>query len=256
MADRREFMKITARTFAAGLVSYSLVLRMPRLAKGIVPASGAPIEDFEEHLCSFVVDTTKCIGCGSCVRSCRSENHVPDRYYRTWVERYTDSEDQSLFVDSPSGGEHGFLSAPRIKGRNPKAFFVPKLCNQCEKPTCTQVCPVSATYHTPGGVVLVDQDRCIGCGYCVQACPYEARYIDHATGTADKCTWCYHRITSRLSPACVLNCPTGARSFTTHVHGKPSTACELLKTERYDVLKEELGTNTQVYYLGFNREVR
>ncbi len=249
-------MKITARTVAAGVVSYSLLLRIPLPAKGRVPRTDSPTDAFEEYFCNFIVDTMKCIGCGSCVRSCRSENHVPTGYYRTWIERYTESEDHELFVDSPRGGEHGFMSAPRIEARNPKAFFVPKLCNQCEKAACTQVCPVSATYHTPGGVVLVDKDRCMGCGYCVQACPYEARYIDHATGTADKCTWCYHRIVKGLPPACVLNCPTGARTFSTHVDGESCAACEFLKTERYDVLKEELGTDPHVFYLGFNREVR
>ena len=249
-------MKITARTVAAGVVSYSLSLRIPKLAKGTALESGPSADAFEEHFCNFIVNTTKCIGCGSCVRACRNENHVPGGYYRTWIERYTESEDHELFVDSPGGGENGFMSAPRMKGRNPKAFFVPKLCNQCEKPACTQVCPVSATYYTDGGVVLVDKDRCMGCGYCVQACPYEARYVDHAAGTVDKCTWCYHRITRGLPPACVLTCPTGARSFTTHVEGETCAACELLKSERYDVLKEELGTDPQVYYLGFNREVR
>ncbi len=92
---------------------------------------------------------------------------------------------------------------------------------QCENSPCTAVCPVGATYRTADGVVLIDEERCIGCGYCVVACPYGARYIVPAdgetprgvAGVADKCTFCYHRITVGQSPACVVACPVGARMF-------------------------------------------
>ena len=94
-----------------------------------------------------------------------------------------------------------------------RSFFVPKLCNQCDNPPCVQVCPVGATFKTEDGVVLVDEDYCIGCRYCIQACPYGARYLDPHTKTADKCTFCYHRITKGLLPACVEVCPTQARVF-------------------------------------------
>jgi Fe-S-cluster-containing dehydrogenase component len=100
-------------------------------------------------------------------------------------------------------------------------FFEPRLCMQCEDSPCTQVCPVGATYKTAEGIVLVDSDRCIGCGYCVVSCPYGARYIvpdgdrlpGGKAGVADKCTWCYHRITKGKPPACVEVCPTGSRAF-------------------------------------------
>ena len=74
-----------------------------------------------------------------------------------------------------------------------RSFFVPKLCNQCDNPPCVQVCPVSATFKTVDGVILVDEERCIGCRYCIQACPYGARYLHPVRKTADKCTFCYHR---------------------------------------------------------------
>ena len=99
--------------------------------------------------------------------------------------------------------------------------FVPRLCFQCDNSPCVSVCPVSANHKTADGVVLVDQDRCIGCGYCVVACPYGARYIVPSgssaptgnAGVADKCTFCYHRITKGRQPACVEICPTRARNF-------------------------------------------
>ena len=100
------------------------------------------------------------------------------------------------------------------------SWFEPRLCMQCANSPCTGVCPVGATYKTPDGVILVDARRCIGCGYCVVACPYGARYLTPAghspTGTggvADKCTWCYHRISRGQKPACVEVCPVGARRF-------------------------------------------
>ena len=90
---------------------------------------------------------------------------------------------------------------------------MPKLCNHCAHSPCTQVCPVGATFESPDGVVLVDKTRCLGCRYCVQACPYGCRYIDPRTHTVDKCTLCYHRITKGLTTACCETCPTGARQL-------------------------------------------
>ena len=125
----------------------------------------------------MLIDITKCIGCGSCVRACQLENQVPDGYFRTWVERYhvADWEMEYPKVDSPDGGKNGFPPAKEAGGKN---FFVPKLCNHCADSPCTQVCPVGATFISPDGVVLVDQKYCLGCRYCVQACPYGCRFIN------------------------------------------------------------------------------
>jgi Fe-S-cluster-containing dehydrogenase component len=136
-----------------------------------------------------------------------------------------------------------------------KAFFVPKLCNHCEKTACTQVCPVGASYITKDGVVLVDNDRCIGCGYCVQACPYGSRFINKETHKADKCTLCYHRITKGLKPACVEVCPNGARIFGDLMDPKSDISL-LLRERRYTLLKPDMGTHPKCYYLGLDVEVR
>lgn len=202
----------------------------------------------------FIVDLTKCIGCGACVRACKAENHVPDGYFRTWVERYTMLKDKRVLVDSPNGGLEGFNEDPKVeKSKVDRSFFVPKLCNHCETSPCVQVCPVGASYITKDGVVLVDKKRCIGCGYCVQACPYGCRYL-HPNGTADKCTLCYHRINRGLPPACVQACPLGAR-----LHGDLNDPADnLTKTlgrTRHGVIKQELGTHPKCYYIGLDQEV-
>ena len=176
---------------------------------------------------TFVVDTAACIGCGLCVVACKEENNVPQlpEFTRTWVERHVTTADGMLYVDAPEAGINGFpptSTAPGAAGKVVESsFFQPRLCMQCEDSPCTTVCPVSATYRTADGVILVDSRRCIGCGYCVVACPYGARYLTPAgenapndtPGVADKCTWCYHRITKGLQPACVEVCPVSARIF-------------------------------------------
>jgi Fe-S-cluster-containing dehydrogenase component len=110
----------------------------------------APNYKSSEHWWGMLVDITKCIGCGSCVRACQMENHVPDGYFRTWVERYVvqDWGFEHVHVDSPDGGKNGF---PDLGG-DAKSFFVPKLCNHCADSPCTQVCPVGATFVSPDGV--------------------------------------------------------------------------------------------------------
>jgi len=110
---------------------------------------------------------------------------------RTWVERYVITKDGKAHIDSPKGARDGFQSArldqnhagmEEIKEEDiAKAFFIPKLCNQCENPPCVQVCPVGATYKTENGVVLVDRKWCIGCGYCIMGCPYSVRFSTRST---------------------------------------------------------------------------
>ncbi len=187
------------------------------------------------------------------MRACRAENDVTDGYFRTWIERYTIDANGEVRVDSVKDEKLGFQDLEG-EGETVKAFFVPKICNHCEKSVCNQVCPVGAAYRTPDGVVLVDTKRCIGCGYCVQACPYGSRFINPRTHMADKCTLCYHRVTKGLLPACVQACPKGARVFGDLMDPK-SAISELLKQRRYRVLKPEMGTHPKCYYLGLDREV-
>lgn len=234
-------------------------------APGTEPAAAY---DPTQHAWGFVCDTTTCIGCGHCVRACKLENHVPadPEYNRTWVELHLVAADGTVVVESPEGGIGGFPpepSDPAAADAAPvQSYFVPRLCMQCENPPCVPVCPVSATYRTEDGVVLVDQRRCIGCGYCAVACPYGARYMvpsggetpQGVAGVADKCTFCYHRTTRGELPACVEVCPVEARLFG-DLNDPSSRVSTVLREKRTQVMKPALGTKPRVHYVGLEGEV-
>jgi Fe-S-cluster-containing dehydrogenase component len=211
---------------------------------------------------AFLVDIQKCVGCGFCVKACKKENEIPydAPVSRTWVERYVVTKDGKSHIDTPMAGRDGFTSNT-IQGQeiNPdditKAFFVPKLCNQCENPPCVQVCPVGATYQTKDGVVLVDRKWCIGCGYCIMACPYGVRFFHPIHKVAEKCTFCYHRITKGMESACVQACPFGARQLG-NLKDPDDPVAKKIMTQRVSILKDEYGTNPHVFYIGLDERVR
>jgi Fe-S-cluster-containing dehydrogenase component len=209
-----------------------------------------------DHYYGMGIKVDLCIGCGRCAEACKIENDVPKEpyFFRTWIERYSVYVDGETVVDSPEGGIKGFRPGESDRSIM-RSFFVPKLCNHCDKPPCVQVCPVGATFKSPDGVVLVDKDYCIGCRYCIQACPYGARYLDPRTKTADKCTFCYHRITKGLLPACVEVCPTQARVFG-ELKSPASPLRRLMRTSTLQVLKPYLNTEPKVFYSELDREVR
>ena len=225
-----------------------------------------PNYDWNKHKWSYGVDVSRCIGCLRCMEACKAENSVQEdaNHHRTWVERYVylEGEEEAL-IDTPAdpknienvGSEVQFRFDNRYKDEKvDKAFFVPKLCNQCEEPPCVQVCPTGATFKAPDGVVLIDTNYCFGCQYCVQACPYGVRSLNHQRGTAEKCNWCYHRITKGLNPACVEVCPTGSRIFG-DLNDKNSPVSLFIKNNQVTVLKSEMGNKPQLFYAGADKEV-
>jgi Fe-S-cluster-containing dehydrogenase component len=222
--------------------------------------------DWTKRRWAFGVDATKCIGCLRCVEACKRENNVPAdaHHFNTWVERYVYLEGETKArIDSQadpqniaaSGSEKEYRFDDRYQdAKVEKAFFVPKLCNQCTHPACVQVCPTGATFQTKDGVVLIDEKYCIGCQYCVQACPYGARYFNTRKGVSQKCYWCYHRITKGLQPACVEACPVGARIFGDR--NDPQSPISLfIRNNRVQVLRPESGNAPNVFYVGIDKEV-
>ena len=251
--DRRTFLSDTGRWL---MLTGAASVAFPFVASG--EPESAPNYTLTDHWWGMIIDIDKCIGCGNCVRACKAENNVlnTEGHFRTWVERYqvpVDDLDHPI-VDSPNGGYDGF---PELEPAAPniKSFFVPKLCNHCVDSPCVQVCPVGATFESPDGVVLVDKTYCIGCRYCVQACPYGCRYIDERTNTVDKCDLCYHRITKGLTTACCESCPTGARQLVDLKNPKDPVHA-FLKDNAVHVLKPQMATGAKVYYRALDGSVR
>jgi Fe-S-cluster-containing dehydrogenase component len=268
---RRRFLALLvllAPGAAAGIAWWPRDLSAPRVdGTPSEPPPGSPPPSGPGVSWAFGVDTNRCIGCGRCVEACKLENGVPfnPECNRTWVERHAVAADGTVYVDSPHGGIDGFPTHSTAPGAATAeiqhSFFMPRLCMQCENPPCVGVCPVGATYQTAEGVVLVDQNRCVGCGYCVVACPYGARYLMPAgetspmgsAGVADKCTWCYHRVTAGRQPACVEVCPVGARVFG-DLADPDSPIQAVVGAPGVSLLRADLGTEPQVFYVGLESE--
>ncbi len=253
---RREFIKDSGKLLVGGGLLLGAGVLIPNIARAAAKkASTYCLGSYiEKYRYAYTVEIDRCIGCGMCAKACKIENNIPDTFFRTWVERYSFLKDGQVVVDSPQGAVDGFK--PNFKSEQiDKAFFVPKLCNHCKNPRCVQVCPVGAAYISREGVVLIDKKHCVGCAYCVQACPYGARYIDPSLSVADKCTWCYHRITKGKPPACVLACPRKARKFG-EINDPQSEVYSIVRRHRTSELKPEMKTHPQVYYVGLDREVR
>ncbi len=214
--NRRSFLK-SAGVLAAGTAS--------------APAAAAEAAAEPTPRWAMLIDLRKCIGCQACTVSCIHENAVPEDSYRTVVTTYE------------------VASEGRVD-----AYMLPRLCNHCANPPCVPVCPVGATWAEPGGAVLVDNERCVGCGYCVQACPYDARFINHETQTADKCTFCLHRVEAGLLPACVESCVGGARIFGDLNEPDGDLRRAMDEAESLKVLRPEQGTAPHVFYIGLEPE--
>ena len=255
---RRDFMKKTALFVTGAAVSLSaLELIDPQELLAANP----------ELRWGFLVDTHKCVGCGFCVKACKIENDIPieANVTRTWVERYILKKDGEVVQDTPKGGLNGFTSKDIDQNRSgmkkvddkdiAQAFFVPKLCNHCETPACVQVCPVGATYQAKDGVVLVDRKWCIGCGYCIMGCPYGVRFFHPVEHVADKCTFCYHRISNGGNTACAQACPFGARKIG-NLRDPNDPVAKAVMGQRVGILRDEYGTKPQVFYIGLSKEVR
>ncbi len=181
---------------------------------------------------AMVIDLRKCVGCQACTAACKAENVIPESKFRTWVPEY----------------ELGRY--PRVR----KAFL-PQLCNHCDKAACVSVCPTGATFKRDDGIVAVDSQICWGCGYCLNACPYDKRFFNPLTQAADKCTFCAHRIDQGLLPACVETCVGGARVFG-DLNDPRSEVSRMLAEAPTSVMNPAAGTRPQIYYRGMAGELQ
>ena len=189
-------------------------------------------QDSKQKKYGMAIDVRKCVGCMSCSVSCKMENGVSFGVFRSWVNM-TEKGD-----------------FPTVK-----RYYQPRLCNHCENAPCVEVCPVKASYKREDGIVLVDKQKCIGCGYCVASCPYNARYMSKTQKVADKCTFCDHRVDNGGEPACVKNCMGKARIFG-DLNDPNSKISQLISRNAVQVIKPEKGTKPQVFYISadFNQQ--
>lgn len=191
---------------------------------------------------AMVIKSNLCTGCQTCTVACKMENLTLPGCSRTTVTERIDAK------------------------------WEVRICMQCDNPPCVSACPVNATWKNDMGIIVVDQDKCIGCKKCVSACPYQARKINPKTGyfkeklpfedmslkvrekhrihkptKADKCDFCIHRLNVKKSPMCVEACPTGARVFG-DMEDSQSEVSRLI-TKGVSPLKPELGTKPKVFFI-------
>ena len=173
----------------------------------------------------FVIDNRKCIGCHACTTACKSEHDVAVGVNRTWVKQVEKGEFP-----------------------NTRRLFSVMRCNHCTDAPCVEICPTEALFFRDDGIVDFDNDRCIACKSCMQACPYDALYIDPKTETAAKCNYCAHRVDVGLEPACVNVCPEQA-IISGDMEDSQSEIFQLLATQPVSVRKPEKGTSPNLFYI-------
>jgi len=241
--DRRDFLKTTAAiagmTVAPGILLY-----------GVTQAKPNDEAVTSEKRWGLLIDTTKCAeGCNDCVNACATEHG---------------------FIDDPNRENFPKQAAQWIRKvelrdkQTGKETSLPLLCQHCEHPPCVDVCPTGASFKRADGIVLVDKHICIGCRYCMMACPYKARSFIHESlenqkpysprgkGTVESCTFCVHRVDSDQQPACVEACSEADHKAMLFGDMNDSNSEIHLKLKEISsrVLRPDLRLNPGVHYQG------
>lgn len=166
---------------------------------------------------AFLIDITECVGCGACYEACKEQNNLP----QTSDDPLRDSLSDKTYTIVEQRGD----------------FFVRRMCQHCEDPTCVSVCPVGAFTKTDVGAVLYDESKCLGCRYCMQACPFQIPRYEWGSvkPRVQKCIMCYDRVKNGELPACAEACPTGATLFGD-------------RDEMIEIAKQRLADNPDKYY--------
>ncbi len=268
--DRRDLLKVAGGTLLAGTSCGYAAFLLTEPREGVA-GKGSKLPGKKMGM---VVNVEKCIGCKKCMEACRKENNVAHHNKREldvhWIRKVTIRKKgpDSAGDELPEERKHVVL-----------------LCNHCDNPPCAQVCPVQATFKREDGIVIVDHHRCIGCRYCMIACPYNARYFNfkedfkedgkeeewpnkdrprRSHGVAEACTLCAHLLDTidpetkkRGVPACVRACEEGALAVGNMNKPEKTDPAEpgervhdLLAKNATKRLKEDLGTEPKVHYIG------
>lgn len=239
--DRRQFIKASGILLVGGTCMRGVSLFADaRQENGAAPA-------VRQTRWAMAIDLTKCIpSCDACMKACRKENNVAffgdERWDIHWIRKvFVKSEQRQSEQERP----------------------VVLLCNHCDNPPCAAVCPVQATHQRADGIVIVDPHRCIGCRYCMVACPYNARFFNYkenpdrpntkrpkrSHGVAESCNFCAHLVDAGKQPACVDACPAGAMIFG-DVNDPSSEVSKFAAASNVKRIREDFGCEPKVYYLG------
>jgi len=215
---------------------------------------------------AYALNLTRCIGCRKCAHACLRENNqsreTPDDIEMSYI-RVLELQKGAINLET----SNLYYDPERVP--QPDKYYMPVQCQQCRQSPCTKVCPVQATWQEADGIVVVDYNWCIGCRYCMAACPYDARRFNYKKptlppeavnpnqsylsnrirpkGVVEKCTFCLHRTREGRYPACLEVCPTGARVFG-NLLDPDSEISYVLRNKRVYILKEEVGTLPRFYY--------
>jgi Fe-S-cluster-containing dehydrogenase component len=251
--DRRKFLTIAGGVAALGIAGKRT---LEVLAKTVAPKLTPTLTG---KRWAMVIDLKKCHelpGCTKCIEACNHAHNVPDMGNQKdeikwiWKEKFSHA-----FVE-----QENYFVPDEIKNK-PVLLF----CNHCDNPPCTHVCPTQATWKREDGVVMMDWHRCIGCRYCMAACPYGSRSFNwrdprphikelnpdfptRARGVVEKCTFCDERLAKGLIPACVEACPNKAMVFG-NLEDPNSEIREILNKNFTIRRKPELGTQPEIYYI-------
>lgn len=251
--NRRAFLKLAGLGVAAATVPKAGAVVGQALSSVVGGGPHPGDSGAGNHRWVMVIDLARCDGCGACTVACSAMHMVPPG--QEWIKVYK--------------MQHATLSS---------SYYFPRPCMQCDNPPCVNVCPVGASYKRSDGIVLIDQDQCIGCRFCLAACPYSARYfnwaepphteqelsqtysvetnIPHRKGVVEKCVFCPALTSQGQLPACVSGCPMGAIYFgdeledaVTNGLGETYRLSTLLIHGAANRHLEELGTEPRVWYL-------
>jgi molybdopterin-containing oxidoreductase family iron-sulfur binding subunit len=281
-APPSEGRRSVARALAAVAAAFTALLLLPRsLARAAEPAEEdeppPPREGDFKRLWGMAIDLDLCTACGACSVACKTENNVPSLGPG---EQFDGARLEWLALLPAEKGDEAFGVA---------GATLPLPCLHCEEPPCVKVCPVGATYQTEEGITAQIWDRCIGCRYCMVACPYSRRYFNwtqaewpesyrsflnpavatRPAGVVEKCTFCHQRVRDvreaarvagevltdeafRKLPACAACCPADAIVFG-DLSDERSRVAALARSPRAFRLLDELGTKPKVFYLGRDR---
>ncbi len=214
----------------------------------------------------MAIDLGLCIGCRRCSYACKRENNVPDTISPPYIMLMEINpitlSSGSVKLDVHGNGLKNKLMYTKLRKDRQ---YMPLQCNHCEDPPCTKVCPTKATYKDKDGIVVIDYNKCIGCRYCMVACPYNARRFNWTEpnipeedinplvplryhGVVEKCTFCIHRTRRGRTTRCVEACPNKARTFG-NLNDPESKISKLIENERNFRLKEGLNAKPQIWYL-------